>query len=129
MNLIRKYKISKNLNIPLTGIEKEIVDFIESKLKNLDTYIYPKYPNNTFLMTPQGKWLIEIDPDMDAAYIRYDDFSLILEEKYGIELSDIESFMSFLISYKFNFLVNFIASFGETDYTEIENFYKNSKKS
>ncbi len=68
MNLIRKYKISKITNIPLTGGEGEIIEFIHSWLKDLTPFKWNKRPDTIYFLNNKGEHVLaKID---DIIYIR-----------------------------------------------------------
>ncbi len=104
MNLIRKYKLSKVLNQPLTGIELEIIKFIESKISNLIEFKLDNYPDSIFYLDDAGKLIlefIELENGNYGLYVRYNNFWEILDIKYSMEYSDTQSIIQYLVENSF----------------------------
>ncbi len=99
--LIRKYKISKILNQPLTGIEGEIIDFIQSWLKDLIPFKYDESPNSIFYMKEDGRYVLEQDIKDINLYIRYENFWSVLFNKYSLEYTDIQILLKFMVEEAF----------------------------
>jgi hypothetical protein len=87
-NLYRRYKISQLLDEPLSNKEKEIIDFISDKIKDLtlfiDEYGYHNYMNS------KGHFIFKQDEKNDTLLIRYDGFWSVLEDKYSLNYADIQ---------------------------------------
>ncbi len=96
MNLIRKYKISKLINQPVTGIEGEILLFINSWLNNLIPF---KMENSTsiYYMNSEGLYVLEHNPKNKYLYVRWNGFWSVLESKYLIEYDDVQLLLKFMI--------------------------------
>ncbi len=97
MNLVRKYKISKLLNQPLTVVESEIIDFIHEWLKDLILFKYDKYPYSVFYMSPTGLCVLEKSIEYQYLLIRYKSFWEILYYKYELDEKNIQAILKFFI--------------------------------
>ena len=87
-NLYRRYKISQITNDGITSEEKEIVEFVLSKIKDLTLLIdvngYHNYINN------KGEFIFEDDEKNDILYVRDYGFWSVLENKYLLKYDDIQ---------------------------------------
>ncbi len=107
MNIIRKYKISKLLNQPLTGVEGDIILFINSWLKDLIPFKIDKHPNTIYYMKKEGLYVLEYcnlkqnNNKNDHVWIRYKDFWETLENKYLLKNEYIEILLKFIIEENF----------------------------
>ncbi len=101
MNLIRKYKISKLLNKPLTGIESEIIEFIKEWLKDLIPFKYDESPNTIFYMNTEGLYVLEHSFENRYLYVRWIDFWNVLSHKYSLNYIDIQLLLKFMIEEAF----------------------------
>jgi len=94
-NLYRRYKISQITNNGITSEEKEIIDFILDKIKDLtlfiDEYDYHNYMNS------KGECLFQQDDRFDRLWVRYEDFWSVLEKKYSLDYGDIQSIIKSMI--------------------------------
>ncbi len=97
MNIIRKYKISKLLNKPLTGVEAEIIELIQSWLKDLIPFKIDKYPNIIYYMKEDGRYVLEQDIKNNRLWIRYEEFWKVLDKKYFLEVKYIQILLKFMI--------------------------------
>ena len=86
-NLYRRYKISQLLEEPLSNKEKEIVDFILDKIKDLTLFIDDGYQN---YMNSKGEFIFEQDEKNDTLWVRYQDFWSVLEKRYSLNIDDIQ---------------------------------------
>ena len=96
MNLIRKLKISKISNQPLTGVYKEIVDFINSKLTNLIPFQMDDDRGNIYHMNSEGLCLLIEDKKDDELWFRYYGFWDKLENKYFISRDDTQLILHYM---------------------------------
>ena len=85
-NLYRRYKISLITNEGITSDEKEIVEFILDKIKDLTLFIDDGYQN---YMNSKGECLFQQDEKNDILWIRHRDFWSVLEDKYSLTYDDI----------------------------------------
>jgi hypothetical protein len=85
-NLYRKYKISQLLDEPLSNEEKELVEFIIDKIKDLTIFI----DNGNYYMNSIGEFVFQQDEKNDRLLIRYDGFWSVLEDKYLLKYDDIQ---------------------------------------
>jgi len=85
-NLYRKYKISQLLDEPLLGKDKEIIEFILDKIKDLTIFIDDKNRHN--YMNSKGEFIFEQDEKNDRLWVRYHDFWSVLEDKYSLNIDD-----------------------------------------
>ena len=87
-NLYRRYKISQLLDEPLSNEEKEIIDFILDKIKDLTLFIDEDGRHN--YMNSKGEFIFEQDDKNDTLWVRYQDFWSVLEKKYSLNRDDIQ---------------------------------------
>ena len=85
-NLYRRYKISQLLDEPLLGKDKEIIEFILDKIKDLTIFIDDKNRHN--YMNSKGEFIFEQDEKNDRLWVRYHDFWSVLEDKYSLNIDD-----------------------------------------
>ncbi len=108
MNLVRKYKISKILHQPLTGMEGEIIEFIKGWLYNLIPFKTDEYPDSIYYMSSkglyvfsEGLYVLEQNTKSAYIYVRWKDFWEVLETKYYIEYKDIQDIIKFMVEEAF----------------------------
>ncbi len=101
MNLIRKYKISKLINKPLTGVETEIIDFIHEWLKDLIPFKMKAFQNSIFYMNSTGKFVLEQDNKNDRLWIRWEGFWYVLTSQYELKYTDIQILLKFMVEEAF----------------------------
>lgn len=96
MNLIRKLKISKLTNVIFTDIEKEIIDFINSKLTNLIPFQLEYDSVTIYHMNSEGVCLLIEDIECDELWFRYYGFWDKLENKYFISRPDTQLILHYM---------------------------------
>jgi hypothetical protein len=104
-NLYRRYKISKLLDEPLLDKEKEIVEFVLDKIKDLTIFI-DEYGGCYNYMNSNDEFIFEYDKISNVLLIRYDDFWSVLNSKYLIEHNDIGEILLDIITKVFNISAN-----------------------
>lgn len=124
MNLVRKIKISKITEVVFTDAEKEIMNYINSKLSKLTPFECDILPTSIFYMSPEGKWVLEIDNITDRLWVRYVDFWGILEAKFLIYHNDIPSLLHYMIECYFKQKFPTRVTNGIADYFEVEKLFK-----
>ena len=87
-NLYRRYKISQLLDEPLSNKEKEIVEFILTKIKDLTLFIDDMHNSHNY-MNSKGEIIFEQDEENERLWVRYQDFWSVLEDKYSLTYDDI----------------------------------------
>ena len=87
-NLYRRYKISLITNEGITSDEKEIVEFILDKIKDLTLFI-DEYGFHNY-MNSKGEFIFQQDEKNDILWIRHRDFWSVLEKKYSLNRDDIQ---------------------------------------
>ncbi len=129
MNLVRKYKISKAINEPLTGAEGKAIALIESWLSNLTIYIVEnEYITSNYYMSVDGDYVISNNPLYGGTNIRNFGFWETLHEDYNIPDDDIRWILKYLISRKFpDMKINTINPSYVLQHQIIEEEYKNIK--
>ncbi len=101
MNIIRKYKISKLINKPLTGVDNEIIELIQSWLKDLIPFQMDEYPDSIFYMKKDGRYVLELNTKNKYLYVRWNDFWCVLSNKFSLNYQDIQNIIKFLIEETF----------------------------
>ena len=102
-NLVRRYKISKILDIPLEGKDKEIIDFIKSIIDGLVLFQENDYVIN--FMNSDGVCIIEQDSKSDILWVRYEGFWSVLEMKYSLNYVDIQIVIKGMVELTFKMSV------------------------
>jgi hypothetical protein len=101
-NLYRRYKISLINNDGITTKEKEIVEFILSKIKDLTLFV-DEYGFRNY-MNIENEWVFENDIKNGITWFKYDGFMQVLDEKYRLSVSEIQNVIEDVIKniYKIN---------------------------
>ncbi len=92
MNLTRRYKLYK-LGICPDDKHSEILTFLDSKLLNLQTFEMPEYDGWVFFMTKEGENIMQLDAQLNYLFIKYDEFTEVLNEKFMLDDDDIQDFI------------------------------------
>ncbi len=124
MNLVRKIKISKITSVEFTEKEKEIIDFINSKLSDLIPFKHDNYPLSIFYMSSNGKWILEQDNNIDRLYIRFDNFWQVLQTKYSMGYNDIQILLQYMVEQAFKEKVTSLRIRGRSKDNQIEQSFK-----
>jgi hypothetical protein len=101
-NLYRRYKISQLLDEPLLDKDKEIIEFVLSKIKDLklvvDEYGFRNY------MNIENEWIFEHDIKNGITWFKFDGFLQVLDEKYRLSIFDIQNVIKDVVEniYKIN---------------------------
>ena len=127
MNLVRKIKISKITNIPLSGNEKEIVDFIKLQLSNLTTFKIITQPFSTYYMNSNGNVMIYYDSENDRMGIRWLNFWEKLETYYNLEYKHVYDIIKFIIEETFKIRVTKIGLEFNFSITQLEKIFRENK--
>ena len=93
-NLIRRYKISRAINEPLEGKDKEIIDFIKSNIDGLTIFRDNDYEIN--FMDNEGKCIMQQDSKNDILWVPYDGFLSVLKDKYLLKYDVIQIVSAFI---------------------------------
>jgi hypothetical protein len=104
-NLYRRYKISKLLDEPLLDKEKEIVEFVLDKIKDLN--IFSNGSNIHYYRNSKGEKIFEREEFIDyelRLWITNEGFWKVLEKKYLLSTWDIQYILYDIIceNYKIN---------------------------
>ena len=94
-NLYRRYKISQLLDEPLLDKEKEIVEFVLDKIKDLTLFIDEDGCHN--YMNSKGEFIFQQDEKNDRLCIRYQGFWKVLERKYELNRDDIHDIIKGMV--------------------------------
>ena len=101
-NLYRRYKISQITNEGISAKEKEIVDFILDKIKDLTTVDI----DNHFLefVNSKGVVIFLLDEKYNISWFNNEFFWEVLENRYSLKYDDIRSIIKDIVehSYKIN---------------------------
>ena len=103
-NLIRRYKISRAINEPLEGKDKEIIDFIKSKIDGLTIFQMNDYKIN--FMNSEGNCIMQQDSKNDYLWVRHEGFWSVLETKYLLIYEDIQIVMKGMVELAFKLRVS-----------------------
>ncbi len=124
MNLIRKYKISKILHQPLTGIEGEIIELNHSWLNDLIPFKMFEYTDSIYYMNSKGEYVLEQDNKYDRLWVRYKDFWSVLESKYLMKYKDIQILLKFMVEEAFKQKVATPTKEFASQFLEVEEAFK-----
>ena len=93
-NLYRRYKISLITNDGITLEEKEIVEFILDKIKDLTLFIDDGYQN---YMNSKGNFIFQQDEKNYTLRVRHEGFWSVLEKKYSLKYDDIQDIIKGMV--------------------------------
>ncbi len=124
MNLIRKYKISKLLNKPLIGIEGEIIEFIQSWLKDLIPFKWEKRETSIIYMNSERLFVLEQDNETNILWIRYENFWGVLENKYLMGYEEIQILLKFIVEETFKQYLGLPYKTTATSHIQVEEAFK-----
>jgi hypothetical protein len=101
-NLYRRYKISQLLDEPLLDNEKEIVEFVLDKIKDLTIFIDGSNRDN--YMNSKGELVFEYDEKNYRIYVKNEGFWSVLVKKYSLNAYNIQDILHDIIckNYKIN---------------------------
>lgn len=74
MNLVRKYKLSKLINVPFTKKEQKIISLLNTWLRDLTIFKTNEHPDKIFYMNKKGKFVISYNDKQNKIYFQYNDF-------------------------------------------------------
>ena len=97
MNIIRKLKISKLVNVEFTDMENNLLEFINDKLSNLSVYHSQKHHYSTFYMSQTGEYVLEEIRDTEIVHVNYRNIWSVLEREYGMNRDKIVHFLKYMI--------------------------------
>lgn len=120
MNLVRKIKISKLTDVSFTDEEKEIVDFIKSKLDDLIPFKWDKYPLSIFYMNSKGDYILEQDDKRDSLFVRWNGFWRVLHDKYSIDNTNIKVLIKYMVEQAFKEKVSTASTGKQVWYLQVE---------
>ena len=87
-NLYRKYKISQLTNEGITSDEKQIIEFILDKIKDLTLFV-DEYGCHNYINS-KDEWIFEQDEKNGILWVRNQDFWSVLMDKYSLNRDDIQ---------------------------------------
>jgi hypothetical protein len=121
-NLYRRYKISQLLDEPLLDNDKEIIDFILDKIKDLTLYI-DEYGCHNY-MNSKDEWIFEQDEKNDTLWVRYQGFWSVLMDKYSLKYDDIQVIIKGMVENTYKMKVGTPVTVANTFNVSVENTYK-----
>ncbi len=125
MNLVRKCKVNKLTNQPLTGIDKEAIDYIQTWIKELLPLKWGKIPDDKYYMSKEGEYVFHYNSEV--LWVRYSKFNKDLKNRYGIYSE--ESSILFISQIKEVLKIQplMICSSFDTIHETFEELFKNKK--
>lgn len=126
MNLVRKYKIYKSFNIVDVKI-KEIFDFVDENLLNLDKFEINKYKNWLLYMDFNGNCILEYNLTNQHLFVKYQNFCEVLENKYNFIYFNIKEFIKYKVETTYKLKIKIIEIYIPTEQL-VEREYKLKKK-
>jgi hypothetical protein len=121
-NLYRRYKISQITNDGITDTEKEIVEFILDKIKDLTLFI-DEYGCHNY-MNSKGEWIFQQDEKNDTLLVRYDNFWSVLVKKYSLNRDDIQVIIKGMVETTYKMKVGTPLSIRQLYAKQVETTYK-----
>ena len=103
-NLVRRYKISRAINEPLDDNDKEIINFIKSKIDGLTIYQVNDYEIN--FMNSEGECMLQQDSKNDILWVSYYDIWSVLEDEYLLNYKDIQIVIKGMVELAFKMSVS-----------------------
>ena len=122
-NLYIRYKISQLLDEPLSNKEKEIVDFILDKIKDLTLFIDEDGRHN--YMNSKGEFIFEQDEKNDRLWVRYYVFWSVLEDEYSLKYDDIQDIIKGMVETAYKMRVGTPKRVLPSTVNQVETAYKN----
>lgn len=124
MNLVRKIKISKLTKTSLLGIDKEIVDFINSILYDLIPFQMEDNLTSIYYMNNKGDWILEQDNKNNALWVRYGMVWKILKYDYMINDINIQTLLKYMVEQAFKQKVSTPYDYKQAGHSSVEQAYK-----
>jgi hypothetical protein len=121
-NLYRRYKISQLLDEPLLDKDKEIIDFILDKIKDLTLFI-DEYGCHNY-MNNKGEFIFEQDEKNDTLWVRFKDFWSVLSTNYSLNRDDIQVIIKGMVETAYKMSVGTPRYQNRTPVTLVETAYK-----
>jgi hypothetical protein len=112
------------LDEPLLDNDKEIIDFILDKIKDLTLFINEYGCHN--YMNSKDEWIFEQDEKNDRLWVRYKDFWSVLVNKYSLNTVDIQDIIKGMVETTYKMRVGTPHQFNIILSTEVETAYKMS---
>ncbi len=126
MNLTRQYKLWK-LGVPMGLGFLEILEFVDSKISNLQKFRMGDYPEYEFYMNADNECVLDYHMVGRYLYVRHQDFWEVLQNKYKIEYSDIRIFLHNKVEEGYGLDIKSISALNMSINGEIEEYYKKLK--
>jgi len=123
-NLHRRYKISQLLDEPLLDKDKEIIDFILDKIKDLTLFIDEDGCHN--YMNSKGEWIFEQDEKNDRLWVRFKDFWSVLSTNYSLNRDDIQVIIKGMVETAYKMRVGTPYKYRNRNCRQVETAYKMS---
>jgi hypothetical protein len=95
--IIRNYTISNTLGKPLTGITKDVIDFLNSEFIGLNSFCRSGRSVMNFYGKSRFNLILEYDSDEKACYISEDKIWKILRVNYTIVDSEVQKLLAWYI--------------------------------
>lgn len=97
MNLLRKYKISKEFPEFLEERENEIITFIKNRLRGLSPTKNEDNPDSIFYINKYGDCVLEDKKVNIYLLVKYDVLWDALENEYLMNYTDIQDILKYMI--------------------------------
>ncbi len=120
MELVRKLKINKLTPVSFTEEEKEILDFVKSRISSLTVF---EYKSSIYYINNDNQWILEQDSEHNMIWVRWEDFWKVLERKYKISDKDISIFLKWIIKDNLKCKISEVYYNYTHSYTSIEQFF------
>ncbi len=135
MNLARKLKINKITEVFFSDLEKDILVFIDTNLRELETYETFLYNEYTFFLKKEGVCVIalkkhkyRIEGETDCLLVRADILYRVLVTYYFMNEKDAEAIIKWKVSLLLNENINIINhKWISTHISTVENIFKREK--
>ena len=121
-NLYRRYKISQLLDEPLVNEEKEIIDFIIDKIKDVTLFIDDNGCHN--YMNSIGEFIFKYNEEDGRMLVRYNGFWKVLMEKYSLDGYDVRDIIKGVVETTYKIKVGKVISSPLISNYVIESLYK-----
>jgi hypothetical protein len=106
-NLYRKYKISLITNEGIASDEKEIIEFIIDKIKDLTLFIDDIGRHN--YMNSKGDFIFEQNEKNGKLWVRREGFWEVLDDKYSLNYNDIQAIIKSIVETTYKMSVHLSA--------------------
>lgn len=102
MNIVRAYKLQQ-LGIQIKPFEKEVIEFIDQKFRDLKKVSLSNFPNGTFFFNKDNQCIFELTHDM-WLYVRFENVWNCLINDYGMKNIEIKNIIKYWVKKEYGII-------------------------